>query len=506
VAKILVIEDEANLRFSIRQTLARAGHQVSEAGTLSDARALAASTTFDVVLTDVMLGPENGLDYLKELRAEGFEGVIVVMTAHGSVEAAVGAMRDGADDYLQKPLSMEELKLQVARWLEQRRVVSRLKLYERMERHRESEQELLGASEPWKNTLALAARLAGVPLESPTDDAGGGLPVVLLLGETGVGKGALSRFIHASAVAGSEVKKGDVPPFVHVNCSALPASLVEGELFGHERGAFTDAKEARPGLFELAEGGTIFLDEISEMPIELQAKLLVVVEQGTFRRVGGTRERRVRARVIAASNQDLLKRVEEGKFRRDLYYRLNAFTIQIPALRERRGDAEIIAEALLERFGRRYGRTGLALGGSARQAIAAHQWPGNVRELVNAMQRAAMLAPGATIEATDLGLAPSEPAPMARAHGPAPVVSNGSVLAPTNGTHRAAMPGDLHFNFEGGMHLADEVEKELLVQALRYTQGNVSRAAKLIGMQRSSFRYRIERYKLDGHVKELTRS
>lgn len=488
MATILVIEDEANLRFVIRQTLSKAGHTIFDAGTLSEARQHMRERTPDLVLTDVMLGSENGIEYLKELRAEGFEGSIVVMTAHGSVEAAVAAMREGADDYLQKPLSMEELKLQVTRWVEQRRMQSRLRLYERIEKSRESEQELLGESQPWKATLALAERLATMPLQEPTDEAGGGLPTILLLGETGVGKGALARHIHACASRAGEDKR-DQLPFVHVNCSALPASLVEGELFGHEKGAFTDAKEARPGLFELAEGGTIFLDEVSEMPVELQAKLLVVVEQGRFRRVGGGRERRVRARVIAASNQDLVKRVEDGKFRRDLFYRLNAFTIVIPPLRERGADAALIGRAMLDKFARRYARPGLTLSTAAEEAVTRHPWPGNVRELVNAMQRAAMLAPRTLVDIADLGLAPAAaPAPIAASGAPAP-----------------SAPGELKFDFVHGIHTAEEVERALLIQALRFTHGNVSKAAKLIGMQRSSFRYRIDRYKLEEHVKELAR-
>ncbi len=490
LAKILVIEDEANLRYVIRQTLGKAGHTVSEARDLAEARAQVREHNFDLVLTDVMLGSENGLDMLRELRQDGFEGAIVVMTAHASIEAAVGAMRDGADDYLQKPLSLEELKLQVQRWLDLRKASRRLRLYERMERARAKEQELLGDSPAWRKTLAMADRLAQLPLENPTDEAGGGLPAILLMGETGVGKGALARYIHGAAEAAAG-NKADASPFVHVNCSALPASLVEGELFGHERGAFTDAKDARPGLFELAEGGTIFLDEIGEMPVELQAKLLLVVEQGTFRRVGGTRERRVRARVIAASNQDLEAQCAEGKFRRDLFYRLNAFTIVIPPLRERGNDAVAIADALLPKLARRYGRSTLKIEDGARRAIGRHAWPGNVRELVNTLQRAAMLAGEDVVRAEDLGLGVG----VGSAAG-SMVGSNGAL-----GAH-----GELRFDFDSGEHTAEAVERLLMVQALEFTRGNVSKAAKLIGMQRSSFRYRIERYKLEMHVKELSRS
>jgi len=527
VAKILVIEDEQNLRFSVRRTLARARHDVHEAGNLGEARSLISKHDFDLVITDVMLGSENGMEIVRELRAEAFDGVIVVMTAFGTVEAAVAAMKDGADDYLQKPLSLEELSLQAEKWLEQRRLARRVKLYERLEQARAAgDGEAMGRSPAWLSTLNLAGRLASIPLEAPTGEAGGGLPCILLQGETGVGKGVLARFIHTRAceIAGSAGSKS-APPFVHVNCSALPATLVEAELFGHEKGAFTDAREARPGLFEMADGGTIFLDEISETPLELQAKLLLVVEQGIYRRVGGSRERTVRVRVIAASNQDLEERVSAGTFRRDLLYRLNAFTIKIPALRQRDGDVLLIAEALLEKFARRYGRPGMTLGEEGRRAMLAHAWPGNVRELVNAVQRAAMLSEGTVVGPADLGLEEwegrEEPPDEARAAAvaaapergapPAGMAVGAPEPAPTGSVPAPAPPapggGDgLVFDFDKGVHTADEVERQLIIQALRRTGGNVSRAAKLIGMQRSSLRYRIERYGLETFVHEVAKS
>jgi transcriptional regulator with GAF, ATPase, and Fis domain len=287
---------------------------------------------------------------------------------------------------------------------------------------------------------------------------------------------------------------------VHINCSALPATLVEGELFGHEKGAFTDAREARAGLFEMAEGGTVFLDEISEMPLELQAKLLLVVEQGAFRRVGGVKERSVRTRVIAASNQNLNERVQNGTFRRDLLYRLNGFTINIPPLRDRADDSFRIATAALERLTRRHARPGMSFSPASRLAILGHDWPGNVRELVNAVQRAVMLAESNIIQPQDLGLAPAKAVAM-------PAQSNGTAhpTQPRPPAPPSTTPNGVVFDFEKGVHTADEVEKALLMQALDYTKGNVSRAAKLIGMQRSSLRYRIERYNLDHYVVEAAR-
>ena len=515
MARILIIEDEDNLRFTIRRTLSKAGYELTEAANVRDARAAFTSNDFDLILTDIMLGgTETGLDLVRELRSADstFDGVIVVMTAFTSIENAVAAMRDGADDYIQKPLSLEELGLQVAKWIEHRHLKQRVNLYERLEQSREQSNEIVGESPAWRQTLSVAERLAKIPLPEQSSasaqpgalngsaqGASGGLPCILIVGETGVGKGVLARFIHAKACVGSGKASGEAAaPFVHVNCSALPATLVEGELFGHEKGAFTDARDARAGLFEMADGGTIFLDEVSETPLEFQAKLLTVVEHGVFRRVGGTKEKRVRVRVIAASNQNLEERVTAGRFRRDLLYRLNAFTIKIPPLRERNGDSVRIAESMIERLSRRYGRGERGLSDAAREAIAGHPWLGNVRELVNAVQRAVMLGDGPSIEPEDLGL---EAAP--------PMIGEAVVpgaIAP-GGINRMSLENvqecTLVFDFENGVHKASEVEKELIMQALRHTRGNVSRAAKLIGMQRSSLRYRIDRYHLENYVVEV---
>ncbi len=505
MARILVVEDEENLRLSIRRALGRAGHTVAEAAGAPDAWRETRGAEFDVVLTDINLGGgETGVDFLRRLREEGFEGVVIVMTAYGTVENAVAAMKEGADDYIQKPVSLEELTLLVTRTLENRRLKRRLRLYERLERTRADESAVIGESRLWKAAVVLAERLASMPLPQADGESSpprAGLPTILLLGETGAGKGVLARHIHqlaqrsaAAHHAGANGGSSDTP-FVHVNCSALPATLVESELFGHEKGAFTDAKSARPGLFEMAEGGTILLDEIGDMPPDLQAKLLLVVEHGAYRRVGGARERAVNARVITATNQDLEKRVEDGRFRRDLYYRLNAFTIRIPALRERGDDILLIAEAMLARFTREYGRQAMRLSPTARIALVRHSWPGNVRELVNVMQRAVMLCDTAEIGPDDMGLS----AQAVRKASTAP-------LAPAAG--ESADPGHptpLRFDFERGVHTAEEVERALITQALEHARGNVSRAAKLIGMNRSSFRYRLERAGLTDYAQEVAK-
>ncbi|MGE4197951.1 MAG: sigma-54-dependent transcriptional regulator [Phycisphaerales bacterium] len=521
MAEILLVEDEKALSVSISKMLTRSGHKVRETDSAPQAFELIQKGRFDLVISDVNLREGNGIELVESARADGFDGIAVIITAFGTIETAVVAMKRGADDFLQKPLRLEELPLQVEKWLERRKMAQRLRLFERLERHKEQSQAVLGQSKAWTDTLRLAERLAAIPVESPNTEEGVTLPAILLMGETGAGKGVLARYIHqhGSKMEAGGDDRGTSAPFVHVNCSALPASLVEGELFGHERGAFTDAKEPKPGLFEMANGGTIFLDEISEMPLELQAKLLLVVEQGTYRRVGGTRDRTVRARVIAASNVDLAKKVEAGTFRRDLLYRLNAFTICIPPLRARNGDALRIAEITLQRNAQRYGRPGMQLSESAREAISSHDWPGNVRELVNTIQRAAMLCERDIIEPSDLGIA--APSSTGVATGPEPHAARRSEpiqivmrdLTSRHGmregdgvmleTREVPIPFEEGtslvpiFKFEHGNFNAEAIEKDLLAQALQYTRWNVSRAAKLIGLTRASMRYRMERYSLN---------
>ncbi|MEQ8850689.1 MAG: sigma-54 dependent transcriptional regulator [Phycisphaerales bacterium] len=482
MAKILTIEDEENLRFSICRSLRKAGHSVHEADRAEDAWRLSRENDFDVILTDVNLaGDESGVDLLKRLRGDDFDGAVILITAYGDVEKAVDAMRHGADDYLQKPVGLEELGLIIDREIEHRRTRNRLQAYERIEAARDRASDLIGENPTWREMITLAERLSEMPL--PGADGGARdqpPPAILILGETGAGKGVVARHIHRTASA----KLGDPnAPFIHVNCAALPAPLVESELFGHERGAFTDAKASRAGLFEMAEGGTIFLDEIGDMPADLQAKILLVVERGAFRRVGGARDRRANVRLVAATNQDLAKAVEDGSFRRDLYYRLNAFTLPIPPLRDRPEDILPIAEGMLDRFGRQFGRPGRVFGPAAIGAMKRHNWPGNVRELINVVQRAVMLGDEREISPKDIGL---NGVASRKAAAPAPDAN-----------------GRLIFDFEHHTYTAEEVERELIIQALERARGNVSRAARLIGMNRSSLRYRIERAGLEDLVREM---
>jgi len=497
VAKILVIEDEEDLRFSLREGLAMGGHEVADTGGLGEARRLIEQTEFDLILTDLNLTGETALPLVSEVREAGFEGGIVMITAYGTIETAVEAMKRGADDFLQKPVSLDQLAIVVERTLNDRRRQRRLRAFEQLEARRDRSDRLIGESPAWLECVATAEKLAKLPLgpsAQPEDADGAELPTVLLLGETGVGKGLLARHIHATARRLGEEADPDAEraPFVQVNCAALPGSLAEAELFGHDRGAFTDAREARTGLFEAAEGGTILLDEIGDMPLDLQTKLLHVLERGVYRRVGSSKDRVVRTRVVAATNQDLHQLVEKGRFRRDLLYRLSVFTLEIPPLRERGDDVMLIAEAMLELFSAQYGRRGLRFSNAAVGALRRHAWPGNVRELVNAVQRAAMLSEQHTIE-------------------PAHLTLDRAGAAQEPGEHAGAAGGavggseEVRFDFSQGPIEVAALERNLIMQALEHTKGNISQAAKLIGMNRTSFRYRVERAGLDEFLQEVSR-
>lgn len=479
VANILIIEDDETLRFTAARALRKDGHAVDEANAIPTGEARSGTGHYDLVLTDVQLGDKSGIDFVEQIRKDGYEGAVVVMTAYATVDDAVHAMKLGADDYLQKPLRLDELRLTVGRMLDRQADSRRLRLYRRLAASDQAAQRPLGQHGRWCDTIKLAERLAQIPVVNRASDlgetSGGALPTILIQGETGSGKGIVARHIHASGPDPDQ-------PFVHVNCSALPATLIEGELFGHEKGSFTDAKERREGLFEMADGGTIFLDEIADLPLEMQAKLLIVLEHGRIRRIGGSKERPVRVRVLAATNQSLDQRVRDGRFREDLLFRLNAFTVAIPPLRDRGDDATLLARSMLSRLCAEYGRPEAALSPEAEHAVRTHRWPGNVRELFNAVQRAAMLSDQEMIRPADLGLGPDR-------HADAPE-DNGAT-------------GELRFDFHGGPHTAEEVEKLLMTQALEHTRGNVSKAARLIGMQRSSFRYRVDRYGLTPLLQEL---
>ena len=429
MTSLLVVDDDQTVRETLGDYFDALGYVVRSAATATAGRQAAAEHAPDVVLVDLRLPDASGLTLLEALRADDPELGIIVLTGHADVPTAVRAMQQGALDFLEKPVDLEALAVAVARAAELvglRREVSVLRA-RRGETDPRGDVDA-GAPPSLERLIELAARNDDVP--------------VLIVGETGTGKGFVARRIHERSARATQ-------PFVEVNGASLSATFLESELFGHERGAFTDAKQAKRGLFEVAGRGTLFLDEIGEVVPEVQPKLLKVLEERTFRRLGGTSELRSDARVIAATNQPLAKRVQEGTFRADLYYRLQVLTLSLPPLRERRDELETLARA--------FAPPGSRLGRAALRAIEQYDWPGNVRELKNTLWRAALLAEGVEIQPRHLSLPELAGPPV-----PAPVT-----LA--------------------------EVERAAIVDALAAMGGNRVRAAQRLGIARSTLLEKLKR-------------
>jgi NtrC-family two-component system response regulator AlgB len=380
MAAILVVDDERNIRTHLATYLRSLGHHVDEAGSADDALAALGRRTYDLVLSDVRMPGSDGLMLLAAVLAQQPEVVVVLMTAYATVPQAVEAMRAGAYDYLMKPFALEQVEHVVRRALE----VRTLRRENRRLRHAAGDAALLESANPEMARTLVTARQAAA------SDA-----TILLTGESGTGKTVLARHIHAWSPRATA-------PFVAIACTTLSESLLESELFGHVKGAFTGAWKDKPGRFEAADGGTLFLDEVGELPPELQAKLLRVLEERSFERVGGTRTITVDARIIAATNRDLESEVRDGRFREDLFFRLNVIALRIPPLRERSQDLPALIDLVLAGLTARHRRESLALDPEARRLLLAYRWPGNVRELANALERATILARGDTIRADDL--------------------------------------------------------------------------------------------------------
>lgn len=385
MASILLVEDKDELREMLTHALRRMEYAVTPAAQVAEALAALEQQHFSAVLTDLKLPSGTGMDVLRAALEADAALPVVVMTAYGSIQDAVAAMREGAYDFIQKPIDLEHLKHLLARAIERQQLLRENLVLKEEYAQRYGFPRMVGEHPAMLSAAREMQRIAA------TDTT------VLLLGESGTGKELFARAIH-------QLSQRSTKPFVALNCAAIPESLVENELFGHERGAFTGANARKLGKFEMAEGGTIFLDEIGELPLEVQGKLLRVLEQRTLERLGGTSSISVDVRVIAATNRNLEAAAAAGEFRRDLYYRLAVFPIRIPALRERGDDVELLAEHFLERFRRELRKPKLELVGDARAALRRHAWPGNVRELQNAIERAAILNDD-EIHATDLGLA-----------------------------------------------------------------------------------------------------
>jgi DNA-binding NtrC family response regulator len=455
---LLIVDDDPALRLGLGESLKAEGYRIDEADGIQAARQRLHQGPPDAVLLDLQLGDGSGLELLPLLKDAWPDVPVIMMTAHASIDTAVLAMQRGASTYLQKPLHTDELLLVLRQTLEN----SRLRWQAEDRRRRKSEQfgfeRLVARSAAMKKVLEQAGTVA----ESPAS-------TVLLLGESGTGKGMIARAIHYASQRASH-------PFLTVTCSAIPEPLLEAELLGHEKGAFTDAKVRRRGVFEAADGGTVLLDEIGDMPLTLQAKLLGVLEDRSFCRIGSTETVHVDVRIIAATHRDLDRHVAEGRFREDLLYRLRVVPIVIPPLRERVGDIVPLAETFMLRFNREFGRDVQRIHPDAAERLKGHEWPGNVRELRNVIERAMLFARGDELRAEDLMLDPGY-RPRGAAPAPPPAsspVGEGYVIPPE------------------GIKL-DVLEDSLVRQAMDRAGGNKSRAAKILGISRDQIRYRLEK-------------
>jgi two-component system response regulator HydG len=387
--KILVVDDQRNMRTTLAMMLRGAGYEVDEAGDGNQGAEMGARGAYDVVLTDLRMGQFDGIRVLRSVKESHAATEVIVMTAYGTIESAVEAMRLGAFDYIQKPFSEQELLVKVERANHNRNLASQVSLLATEFKEKYKFENIAGRSQAIREVLGRIVKVA------PTD------ATVLITGENGTGKELVAKAIHANS------KRAD-RPFVPVNCAAITETLLESELFGHARGAFTGAVSARKGLFEEADGGTFFFDEIAETPLSFQAKLLRAVQENEIRRVGENKPIRVNVRIIAATNQDLMQSVQEKRFRQDLYYRLNVARFVLPPLRERREDIPVLLEFFLQKANRKMG-TNAKLGDGVVEALMQHDFPGNIRELENMVEQAVALSGGGVITVDDMMPANTQP-------------------------------------------------------------------------------------------------
>jgi two-component system nitrogen regulation response regulator GlnG len=471
VRKVLIVDDESSIRFVLARTCERAGVPFEEAGSAEEARVKLRAigtgpTGIGLLLLDVRLPGDDGLKLLGEIAGRSNSPFVVVMTAEDTMRTAVEAMKRGAADYLSKPFDLARVE----------RIILDLTAAPAENGEAEPHHEERGepAAEPRRfRDVALPETLVGrspamIEVFKEVGRVARTEMTVLLMGESGTGKELVARAVHSNSARSTG-------PFITVNMAALPRDLIESELYGHEKGSFTGAVERRPGKFELASGGTLFLDEIGEMPIELQAKLLRVLQEREIDRVGGSRALPVDVRVVAATNADLARSVEEGRFRRDLYYRLAVVPIRLPPLREREADVVLLARHFLARYGQQLKGRAVALGKDAEALLLSHPWPGNVRELQNVIQRALLKLNGPRLAAADLtGLLPAAAAAERGLSGLVNAMLDGT--EPEGGRYQAAI---------------EAVERPLIAAAIARTKGNQLRAAELLGMNRNTLRERM---------------
>jgi two-component system, NtrC family, response regulator AtoC len=467
---VLIVDDERTLARAVKAFLAEAGYEAEVAGDGEQALELLPRLRPDVVFTDVRLPGMSGIDLLRRIREFDPAIPVIIMTAYGTIEGAVEAVKLGAFDYMKKPVDLEELKLLADRARENALLKQELSYYRRRAANEVPFAGILGNSPVMRAVMDQVRQVAAL------DEA----PPILITGETGTGKGLVARTLHSS---GRRAGK----PFIEVNCTALPASLMEAELFGYERGAFTDAKESKIGLFEAAESGFLFLDEVGDLELSLQGKLLRAIEERTVRRVGGIRDRRIDVRILAATNRDLEREVQRSQFRGDLYFRLAVILLHLPPLRERGEDALLLAEHFLQRFSAKYGKDVRRLDARARDVLLSYPWPGNVRELSHVIERAVLWSHESTLNVDNLSLtAPMgiEPHRANRTREPleqTPQSTDGPVVT-------SELPPQ-------GVDLG-QWERSMIERAMQEAGGNQTKAAQRLGITRDTLRYRLKKFGL----------
>ncbi|MBL8073257.1 MAG: sigma-54-dependent Fis family transcriptional regulator [Nitrospira sp.] len=456
--KILVVDDEQSLREVLSIMLKRAGYAVTSATDGEEAVELLQKEIFDLVITDLRMPKVDGLEVLKAVKSTSPETVVLIITAFASADSAVEAMKQGAYDYLTKPFQVDEVQLIIRNALEKRRLTTENMLLKREMASQSSFAQLVGHSEAMQKVFEVVRKVA----DSKSN--------VLICGESGTGKELVARAIHYNSAR-------SVLPFVAVNCSAVPETLLESELFGHMKGSFTGAIANKAGLFEIANGGTIFLDEIGDTTPTIQVKLLRVIQEREFRRVGGSQDIKVDVRVVAATNKDLEKAVAEGSFREDLYYRLDVIPIRLPPLRMRTGDIPLLVNHFLERFAKDSGKPKPVLSSEAMHVLLEHEWRGNVRELENLIERVVAFSVDGSVTDADV---------------------RGWLHRPTAPPPVQGMPLDLTdegVDLEG---LINGIEKDLLLKALERSKWVKKKAARMLRLNTRSFRYRLEKYAIKG--------
>jgi len=469
--KLLIVDDEKLVRWSLRQKCEEWGYQVFEAEDGGTALRIAHNESPDVVLLDVRLPDMNGLEVLEKLKQSGEARVVILITANPQLDDAKAAIKLGAYDFIGKPLDFDELSVTIQNALEATRLRTEVESLRGEVRRRTGYHDVVGISRKMTELMNFVRKVAAS--EATT---------ILIQGESGTGKDLIAKAIHYQS---SRQDK----PFVAINASAIPETLLEAELFGHERGAFTDAKAMKKGLFEVADRGTLFLDEIGELSQFLQAKLLRVLEDQMIRRVGGVRDIQVNVRVIAASNRDLERAVREGHFRQDLYYRLAIISVFIPPLRERKEDILPLVDFFIEHYNRKFRKSIRGISDETRRLLVNYDWPGNVRELKNAIERAMILEEEPVLRPTYLPFSVAQPHAGVTAfeHTSSPLVGgksleNGRWLPPL------VIP-------EGGTSL-EEIERALVELALRQADGNQTHAARLLDISRDALRYKMKKFGL----------